>query len=217
MRFVVAKRHGRRGGGLGNEMFPWAKGWIASQVLDARLIGPSWGLNQRKYHRNFGTSRLDFLAEEALAHLPHHAFTESEYRATGEIDFGAAIRKWATTRGLKAKSSYIVSVEGMWGGYPVDPQRARISAFEATEQPRWAAECLSSCIDARPPQNFRCRSHALRQGWIQFHTIRRRRSRKVQYLHSWRMVFVGMRGAEETIWRSNSVLVFHGSPRPRIR
>jgi hypothetical protein len=118
MRFVVAKRHGRRGSGLGNEIFPWAKGWIASQVLNARLIGPSWGLNQRKYQRNFGTSRLDFLVEDALTHLPHHDFTESEYRATGEIDFGAAIQKWATARGLGKKSSYIVGVEGMWGGYP---------------------------------------------------------------------------------------------------
>jgi hypothetical protein len=118
MRIVVAKRHGRRGSGLGNEIFPWAKGWIASQVLDARLVGPSWGLNQRKYYRNFGTSRLDLLAEEALTRLPHHAFAENEYRATGEIDFGAAVRKWAAARGIKNKSSYIVSVEGMWGGYP---------------------------------------------------------------------------------------------------
>jgi hypothetical protein len=118
MRFVVAERHGRRGGGLGNEIFPWAKGWIASQVLDARLIGPSWGLNPRKYQRNFRTSRLDVLLEDALAHLPHHAFTESEYRTTGEIDFGAAIRKWAAARGLENKSSFIVGVEGMWGGYP---------------------------------------------------------------------------------------------------
>lgn len=118
MRFVVAKRHGRRGSGLGNEIFPWAKGWIASQVLRARLVGPSWGLNQRKYQRNFGTSNLDFLAEDTLSHLPHYAFTEKEYRATGEIDFGAAIQKWAAARGLKKRSSYIVSVEGMWGGYP---------------------------------------------------------------------------------------------------
>jgi hypothetical protein len=118
MRFVVAKRHGGRGSGLGNEILPWAKGWIASQVLDAPLVGPSWGLNQRKYWRNFGTSRLDFLCEDALTHLPHHAFTESEYRATGEIDFGAAIQKWAATRVLTKRLSFIVRVEGMWGGYP---------------------------------------------------------------------------------------------------
>lgn len=118
MRFVVAKRHGRRGEGLGNEILPWAKGWIASQALDARLVGPSWGVNRRRYYRNFGTPRLDFLVEDALRHLPHHAFTEQDYRATGQIDFGSAIKKWATTRGLKTSGSYILSVEGMWGGYP---------------------------------------------------------------------------------------------------
>ncbi len=118
MRFVVAKRHGRRGEGLGNEMLPWAKGWIASQVLGAHLVGPSWGINKRRYYRNFGTSRLDFLLEDALQRLPHYTFTEQDYRATGEVDFGSAIERWAEARGLTRKGSYVVSVGGMWGGYP---------------------------------------------------------------------------------------------------
>jgi hypothetical protein len=99
-------------------MLPWAKGWIASQVLDAYLVGPSWGINPRRYDRNFRTSRLDFLLEDALQCFPHHAFTERDYRATGETDFGWALKKWATAEGLTNKRSYIVSVEGMWGGYP---------------------------------------------------------------------------------------------------
>jgi hypothetical protein len=118
MRIVVAKRHGRRGAGLGNEILPWAKGWIASQVLDAHLVGPSWGINPRRYDRNFRTSRLDFLLEDALQCLPHYIFTEQDYHATEEIDFGAALKKWATEKGIASKRSYIVSVEGMWGGYP---------------------------------------------------------------------------------------------------
>lgn len=117
MRVVVAKRTGRRGAGLGNELIAWGKGWIASQVLRARLVGPSWGLNQRRYDRNFGTSRLDFVLEEALQRLPHMAFTESDYRATGEPDFGRALALWAGERGLLQRSSFIVTVEGMWGGY----------------------------------------------------------------------------------------------------
>ena len=118
MRIVVAHRHGRRGEGLGNEMLPWAKGWIASQVLDAHLVGPSWGMNKRRYYRNFGTSRFDVLLEEFILRLPHHDFTEREYRATGEVDFGAAIVRWARSRELDDKASLIVSVGGMWGGYP---------------------------------------------------------------------------------------------------
>jgi hypothetical protein len=118
MRFVVASRLGRRGEGLGNEMLSWAKGWIASQVLDAHLVGPSWGINKRRYYRNFGTSRLDVVLEEVLQRLPHYTFTEQDYRDTGEVDFGSAIEQWASARGLVRKDSFIVRVSGMWGGYP---------------------------------------------------------------------------------------------------
>ncbi len=118
MRFVVARHLGRRGEGLGNEILPWAKGWIASQVLGAHLVGPAWGLNRRRYYRNFRTSRIDFFCEELLAHLPHHSFTEEDYRNTGEIDFGKAIRKWAESKNLPGKRSFIVTVDGMYGGYP---------------------------------------------------------------------------------------------------
>jgi hypothetical protein len=118
MRIVVAKRHGRRGAGLGNEILPWAKGWLASQVLKAHLLGPSWGINPRRYYRNFRTSRLDFLLEDALQCLPHHAFTEQDYQGSGEIDFGSALKKWASAKGITSKHSYIVTVDGMWGGYP---------------------------------------------------------------------------------------------------
>ncbi|HEX3892327.1 MAG TPA: hypothetical protein VHW46_07120 [Terracidiphilus sp.] len=117
MKIVVAKRMSRRGEGLGNELLPWAKGWIASQVLDARLIGPSWGLNKRRYARNFRTGRLDWVLEDILLRLPHIPFTEENYRATGEIDFGKAVAKWADETGLKRHRSFVMSVEGMWGGY----------------------------------------------------------------------------------------------------
>jgi hypothetical protein len=117
MRFVVAQRNSRRGEGLGNEMFPWAKGWIASQALRAHLIGPAWGINRRSYYRNFRTSRLDFLWEDALLRLPHFAFTAEDYLGTGQTDFGAAISQWANVRGLARRRSFVVSVGGMWGGY----------------------------------------------------------------------------------------------------
>jgi len=118
MRIVIAKRHGRRGEGLGNELLPFAKGWLASQALDAHLVGPSWGINKRRYYRNFSTPRFDFLCEDALLRLPHHNFTEADYRATGVIDFGEAIKTWAVERGLIRNRSFLVSVGGMWGGYP---------------------------------------------------------------------------------------------------
>lgn len=125
MRIVVARRVGKRGEGLGNELIGWAKGFVASQALDAKLIGPSWGLNRRKYYRNFDTSRFDFLAEEFLTRWPHHAFTERDYRQTGEIDLGKALQHWARERGITERSSFIVSVDGMYGGFPaIRPARS---------------------------------------------------------------------------------------------
>ena len=118
MRFVVAERRGKRGEGLGNECFAWAKGWIAAQVLDARLVGPAWGINARRYYRNFGTSRLDVVIEEFLKHLPHYAFTEADYFATGLTDFRDAMKSWAARKGLGRSGTYIVTVSGMYGGYP---------------------------------------------------------------------------------------------------
>jgi hypothetical protein len=118
MRIVVARRLGKRGEGLGNEIVCCAKGFIASQVLRAHLVGPSWGINKRRYYRNFGTSRLDVVVEELLTRLPHRAFTERDYRATGEIDFGQALGRWSAEQGLTDKSSFVVTVDGMYGGYP---------------------------------------------------------------------------------------------------
>ena len=117
MRFVVARRLGRRGEGLGNEMLPWAKGLIASHVLKARFVGPSWGINKRKYYQHFGTSRLDFVVEDMLSRLPHHEFTHTDYLATGAEDFGDAISQWSQAIGLASKRSFIVTVAGMYGGF----------------------------------------------------------------------------------------------------
>ncbi len=99
-------------------MIPWAKGRLAGQALDASFIGPSFGLNKRKYYRNFGSPRYDFLLEEFFSRLPHHTFTEADYRETGEIAFDRAISQWASKNGLRDRSSFIVEVGGMWGGYP---------------------------------------------------------------------------------------------------
>ena len=99
-------------------MIPWAKGWLASQALDASLIGPSFGLNKRKYYRNFGTSRLDFLFEDVAARLARFTFCEADYRETGEIEFDRAISAWAAKKGIFDRRSFIVEVGGMWGGYP---------------------------------------------------------------------------------------------------
>lgn len=116
-RFVVIEHLSKRGEGLGNEILPWAKGFIASQVLGAQMVGPSWGLNRRKYWRNFKSSRLDFIPDLFLKSLPHFRFTENAFYETGASDFGEALQIWADKNNLFKKKNFIVSVGGMYGGY----------------------------------------------------------------------------------------------------
>jgi hypothetical protein len=118
MRLVVARRLGRRGEGLGNELVGWSKGYLASQALNAKLIGPGWGANKRGYYRHFQTSRLDFVLEELLVRSPSYRFTEEDYWASDEIKFDRAITRWAGEKGLLCKANFVVTVGGMYGGYP---------------------------------------------------------------------------------------------------
>ena len=81
------------------------------------MVGPSWGLNRRKYWRNFETSRLDFIPDIFLKSLPRFRFTESDFYETESSDFGEAIQIWAEKNNLFKKKNFIVSVGGMYGGY----------------------------------------------------------------------------------------------------
>lgn len=117
MRLCIPRVQGR-GAGLGNEMIPWAKAFIASQELGASLLQPAWGLNQRGYRRYFATSRFDWMLHRALgAILPTYTFTEADYRQSGELDFGAAVRVFAQRNGLAKRRTYVLFLDGMWGGY----------------------------------------------------------------------------------------------------
>jgi hypothetical protein len=117
MRIVIPKRLGFRGAGLGNEVTPWAKAFLAAEATGAHYLSPAWGLNGRKYRRFFGSSRFDWLGHLALDKLtPAIEFTEADYRATGEEDFGLAFRIWAEAEGLMERRSWVVTVGGIWGG-----------------------------------------------------------------------------------------------------
>src|ERR1051326_5108383 len=96
---------GRRHQGLGNELIPWAKAFIASEELNIKFLPPALGLNDRRYHEYFGTSRFDWIYYAILKKiLPCYVFTEEEYNATGEKDFARAIRVYADKKGLANRS-----------------------------------------------------------------------------------------------------------------
>ncbi len=107
-----------RGAGLGNELFGWAKGFLASQELDLRLLHPPFGTSRYGYRADFGTSRFDWLGHRALSlALPTFHFSEEDYRATREADFSRAIRVYADHHGLDDRSWYVLQTEGIWGGF----------------------------------------------------------------------------------------------------
>lgn len=107
-----------RGAGLGNELIPWAKAFIASEILGARLVHPAWGLNPRNYSALFGTSKLDWLHNRALATvLPRFTLTEEDFQASGGEDFAVAVKEFDAKHGLSARGSWLFEAEGMWGGY----------------------------------------------------------------------------------------------------
>lgn len=109
---------GRRHQGLGNELIPWAKAFIASQELGIKFLPPALGLNDRRYYEYFGTSQFDWIYYAILKQLlPCYVFTEAEYKATGEKDFARAVRIYADKNNLDSKRSYALLTEGLWGNW----------------------------------------------------------------------------------------------------
>lgn len=116
-RICIPKVQGR-GAGLGNELIPWAKALIAGAELGIPSTHPAWGLNRQRYWQYFGTSRLDWIGHYLAGKaLPSFTLTQQDYFATGEKDFGRAIRVFADAKGLNSRSCYVLWVEGMWGGF----------------------------------------------------------------------------------------------------
>lgn len=118
MRICIPENFGRRGAGLGNELLPWAKAFLASQALGIDCNHPAWGLNARGYHRDFRTSRLDWLYRDIVKlALPTVSFDEHAYYATGKEDYGQAVAQFAEQCGLQDRRHFVFLASGMWGGF----------------------------------------------------------------------------------------------------
>src|SRR5665213_898671 len=108
----------RRGYGLGNELVPWARAFLAAQVLDARLLPPAFGLNRRGYWQHFHTAPDDWIYNRAIERLlPVVRFAESDYLAHGGDDVVDALRSFALAHQLHQRSMYVLVTDGLWGGY----------------------------------------------------------------------------------------------------
>jgi hypothetical protein len=118
-RICMARAEGGwRGAGLGNQIFPWAKAYLAARELGFGLLRPPFGLNSREYRREFGAARLDWLGHATLRTvLPSVTVTEEMVRSTGRTDYGAAIRALDAEHGWSRRRSLVLEHGGMSGGY----------------------------------------------------------------------------------------------------
>ncbi|MGH8142689.1 MAG: hypothetical protein ACREU2_09260 [Steroidobacteraceae bacterium] len=131
-----------QGHGLGNELVPWARAFLASQVLQARLLPPAFGLNRRSYWRDFRSPPDDWVYNRALERLlPVVNFTEADYLAHGGGDVVTALRSFAAAHKLHQRSMYVLATEGLWGGY-YHVQAARDFIRSTLYRSRYAASNL---------------------------------------------------------------------------
>ncbi|MBT9591084.1 MAG: alpha-1,2-fucosyltransferase [Thiobacillus sp.] len=116
-RFCLPRVRGR-GAGLGNELIPWARAAVAGHVLGARTLAPAFGLNPRRYRHYFDTPRLDWLGHRLLERvLPRFEFTEADFLEHGGAPLSVAIRHFAERHRLGERSAWVMTTQGMWGGY----------------------------------------------------------------------------------------------------
>jgi hypothetical protein len=141
----------RRGHGLGNELVPWARAFLAAQLLNARLLPPAFGLNRRAYWQHFGTSPDDWIYHRALERiLPVVEFTQADYVAHGAGNALAALRSFIAAHRLLERRMFVLVTDGFWGGYS-HVQAAREFMRSTLYQSRYAARNLlrlQSRIDA---------------------------------------------------------------------
>jgi hypothetical protein len=141
LRYCLARVR-NQGYGLGNELVPWARAFLASQVLGARLLPPAFGLNRRAYWRDFGTGPDDWIYNRALERLlPVVEFTEADWREHGGDDVVMALRGFAAARGLHRRRAYVFVTHGLWGGF-YHVQAARDFMRSTLYQSRYAAANL---------------------------------------------------------------------------
>jgi len=153
LRFCVARVR-NQGYGLGNEMVPWARAFLASQVLGARLLAPAFGLNRRGYWRDFRTAPDDWIVNRALERLlPVVEFTEADYRAHGGDDVVSALRRFAVERRLHERMAFLLVTEGLWGGF-YHVQAARAFMRATLYQSRFAAGNLLKLRERIDPEKI---------------------------------------------------------------
>jgi hypothetical protein len=141
IRFCLSRVQGR-GAGLGNELIPWARSFLAAQMLGAKCLTPAFGMNTRRYWRHFGTPRYDFVVNRAIEKLlPVVRYTEADFLRHGGGDFVNAFAPFAEEHKLHNRGPYVLVTDGMWGGFR-HIAKARDFVYSTLYQSRFAAKNL---------------------------------------------------------------------------
>jgi hypothetical protein len=158
LRFCIPRVR-KRGYGLGNELVPWARAFIAAELLDARLLPPAFGLNRRGYWRHFHTLPDDWIYQRVMQKvLPVVEFKENDFVAHGGVDAVSALTRFIEARGLKGRSGFAFVTEGLWGGYAhIAP--ARDFVHSTLYRSRFAARNLLRLHQRLDPGRIRVGMH----------------------------------------------------------
>lgn len=141
IRFCLSRVQGR-GAGLGNELIPWARSFLAAQMLGAQCLAPAFGMNTRRYWRHFGTPRYDFVVNRAIEKLlPVVRYTETDFLRHGGGDFVNAFAPFAEEHKLHNRGPYVLITDGMWGGFR-HIAKARDFVYSTLYRSRFAAKNL---------------------------------------------------------------------------
>jgi len=121
---------------------PWARAFLAAQILGAKLLPPAFGLNRRAYWQHFNTSPDDWIFQRALQRLmPVVEFTEADYVAHGGGSAVSALRSFAEAHHLHQRHVFALVTDGLWGGYS-HVQAARDFMHSTLYRSRYAARNL---------------------------------------------------------------------------
>jgi len=158
LRFCLP-RVSRQGYGLGNELVPWARAFLAAQVLDAKLLPPAFGLNRRGYWRDFYTAPDDWIYNRAIERLlPKVEFNEAQYLEHGGGDVVSALRRFASAHRLQQRSMFVLVTEGLWGGFH-HVQAAREFMRSTLYRSRYAARNLLTLRERIDPDKILVAMH----------------------------------------------------------
>lgn len=117
LHWSVGRQISARGAGLGNEIFPWAKAYLASQALNLVCVDPAWRLNPRRYDRQLGGNLFDSAQHLLTRSLPSTEITSALYRSTDTVDYYEAIRCLQSSHSLETRRPVLLHSSGMSGGY----------------------------------------------------------------------------------------------------